>query len=165
MTVLHRITPERASHYKAVRLRALLDTPNAFGSTYARESQFTEEEWGKRAANLDGERAVGYLAFDGDQYCGIVGCFLHEGDPLTADLVSMWVAPGYRRLGVGRLLIDAVQSWAADRGVKTLLLMVTSCNQEGMEFYRRLGFSMTGRTEPYPNDSALIEYEMSTQLT
>jgi hypothetical protein len=24
---------------------------------------------------------------------------------------------------------------------------------------------MTGRTEPYPNDPALIEYEMSTQLT
>ncbi len=165
MTVLYRITPERASHYKAVRLQALLDTPNAFGSTYARESQFTEEEWGKRAANLHGERAVGYLAFDGDQYCGIVGCFLHEDDPLKADLVSMWVAPNYRRLGVGRLLIDAVQSWAGDRGVKTLLLMVTSCNQEAMEFYRCIGFSMTGRTEPYPNDPALIEYEMSRQLS
>jgi len=165
MTVLHRITPEMTSHYKAVRLRALLDTPSAFGSTYLRESQFTEEEWSKRAANLDGERAVGYLAFDGGQYCGIVGCFMHEDDPLKANLVSMWVAPEYRRLGVGRLLVDAVQSWAADRGMKTLLLMVTSCNQDAMEFYRRIGFSMTGRTEPYPNDPALIEHEMSTQLS
>ena len=165
MTVLHRITPAMASHYKAVRLRALLDTPNAFGSTYLRESQFTEDEWSKRAANLDGERAVGYLAFDDDQYCGIVGCFLHEDDPQKANLVSMWVAPEYRRRSVGRLLIDAVRSWVGDRGVKTLLLMVTSCNQDAMEFYRRIGFSMTGHTEPYPNDPALIEYEMSTQLS
>jgi ribosomal protein S18 acetylase RimI-like enzyme len=165
MTVLHRITPEMATHYKAVRLRALLDTPNAFGSTFLRESQFTDEEWGKRAANLDGERAVGYLAFDGDRYCGIVGCFLHEDDPLKANLVSMWVAPESRRRGVGRLLIDAVQSWAADRGRTTLLLMVTSCNQDAMEFYRSIGFSMTGHTGPYPNDPALIEHEMSRQLS
>lgn len=165
MTVLHRITLEMASHYKAVRLRALLDTPKAFGSTYLRESQFTEEEWTKRAANLDGVRAVGYLAFDGDRYCGIVGCFLHEDDPLKANLVSMWVAPECRRRGVGRLLIDAVQSWAAECGVKILLLMVTSCNQDAMEFYSRIGFSITGRTEPYPNDPALIEYEMSTLLS
>jgi len=30
-----------------------------------------------------------------------------------------------------------------------------------MAFYERLGFIRTGRTEPYPNDPALIEYEMS----
>ena len=165
MAVLQRITPEMVAHYKTVRLRALLDTPNAFGSTYLRESQFTEEEWDKRAKNLDGERAVGYLAFDGEQYCGIVACFVDGEDPLKANLVSMWVAPEYRRGGVGRLLVDAVRSWARDRGVKTVFLMVTSCNQAAIEFYKRIGFSVTGRTEPYPNDPALIEYEMSAQLS
>jgi hypothetical protein len=29
-----------------------------------------------------------------------------------------------------------------------------------MGFYRRLGFEGTGRTEPYPNDPAVVEYEM-----
>jgi ribosomal protein S18 acetylase RimI-like enzyme len=43
--------------------------------------------------------------------------------------------------------------------------MVTSCNQDAVEFYMRIGFSMTGRTEPYPNDPALVEYEMSRQLS
>jgi ribosomal protein S18 acetylase RimI-like enzyme len=39
--------------------------------------------------------------------------------------------------------------------------MVTSNNHAAIEFYERMGFSMTGNTEPYPNDPLIIEYEMS----
>jgi ribosomal protein S18 acetylase RimI-like enzyme len=160
MTALHQITPDMAVAYKAVRLRALKDSPSAFGSTYLRESEFTDEQWDARAVNLDGERRVGYLAFDDGQYCGIAVCFVLEEDSLKADVVSMWVAPEYRKAGVGRLLVDAIVGWAGGRGVKGLQLMVTSCNDAAIEFYKRLGFSMTGYTEPYPNDPALVEYQM-----
>jgi ribosomal protein S18 acetylase RimI-like enzyme len=164
MAVLHPITPEIASSYKAVRLRALSDSPSAFGSTYLWESQFSEEDWSGRAANLCSERGMGYLAFDHGEYCGIAGCFLHEQDPLRADLVSMWVAPEYRRAGVGRLLVEAILAWAGGKGVRTMQLMVTSSNHAAMEFYKRNGFSMTGYTEPYPNDAALTEHEMSRPI-
>jgi ribosomal protein S18 acetylase RimI-like enzyme len=165
MIILHQITPDMAVPYRAVRLRALKDSPSAFGSTYLRESEFSDEQWDARAANLDGERRVGYLALDGDQYCGIALCFLLEEDSLKADLISMWVAPEYRKAGVGRLLVDAIVGWAGDRGVQGVQLMVTSCNDAAIEFYKRLGFSMTGRTEPYPNDPALVEYEMLRRLS
>jgi ribosomal protein S18 acetylase RimI-like enzyme len=160
MTILHPITPQMVSDYKAVRLRALSDSPSAFGSTYLKESQLTDEEWNARAGNLNGERAVGYLAFDGSEYCGIAACFLDERDLRKADLVSMWVAPESRRSGAGRLLVDAIARWAAGKGAQHLYLMVTGGNDAAMEFYRRIGFSMTGHTEPYPNDPALMEYEM-----
>jgi ribosomal protein S18 acetylase RimI-like enzyme len=165
MTLLHQITPQIALHYKAVRLRALKDSPSAFGSTYLKESQFTDEEWDTRARNLTGERAVAYLALDNEEYCGIAGCFRNKQDSLNADLVSMWVAPESRRTGVGRLLVDAIAAWAIDRGAQNLHLMVTSSNHAAIEFYKRNGFSMTGRTEPYPNDPKLIEYEMSRPLS
>jgi ribosomal protein S18 acetylase RimI-like enzyme len=165
MIILHQITPDMAVPYRAVRLRALKDSPSAFGSTYLRESEFSDEQWDARAANLDGERRVGYLALDGDQYCGIALCFLLDEDSLKADLISMWVAPEYRKAGVGRLLVDAIVGWAGDRGVQSVQLMVTSCNDAAIEFYKRLGFSMTGRTEPYPNDPALVEYEMLRRLS
>ena len=45
-----------------------------------------------------------------------------------------------------------------------MLLMVTSNNEAALRFYEQLGFNRTGRTEPYPNDPALIEYEMSRQI-
>ena len=164
MVVLHRITLELTSQYKAVRLQALRDSPTAFCSTYAGECLFSEEEWSRCAQNLNGERAVGYMAFVEDKYCGLVVCFLDKEDAATAHLVSMWVAPEYRRTGAGRLLVNAIIEWANKRGAKTLHLMVTSSNDAATAFYRSLGFSWTGRTEPYPNDAALIEYEMTRPI-
>jgi ribosomal protein S18 acetylase RimI-like enzyme len=165
MITLARITPELADSYKTVRLRALQDTPTAFGSTYAKESQLSAQDWRERAARLDGRQAAGYLAWDGDDACGIVACFLDREDAARAHLVSMWVAPTHRCRGVGQMLVHAVIDWARSRGVvATLSLMVTSNNDAAMRFYERLAFIRTGRTEPYPNDSGLVELEMSRSI-
>jgi ribosomal protein S18 acetylase RimI-like enzyme len=164
MATLHQITPTLAPIYKEVRLRALSDTPSAFGSTYARESQFTDADWLQRAANLGTPRSIGYLAHHQNEYCGIAAAFLNEQTPQHAELVSMWVAPEHRRTNTGRLLVNAIESWARSREAYTLQLMVTSGNLTAISFYQRLGFIKTGRTEPYPNDPTLIEYEMSKSI-
>jgi ribosomal protein S18 acetylase RimI-like enzyme len=164
MVTLHRITPPLVSSYKAIRLRALQDTPSAFGSTYARESQFSDTDWQQRASNLCTPRSIGYLAREQDVYCGIAVSFLNEHNPQHAELMSMWVAPERRRTNTGRLLVDAIESWARRSGAHTLQLMVVGKNLAAISFYERLGFTKTGRTEPYPNDPALIEYEMSKSL-
>ena len=113
---------------------------------------------------MNGERGAGFLAMDGENACGIVGSFLDQNDPTRALLVSMWTAPSHRRQGVGHLLVEEVLNWARSRKVRTLPLMVTSNNESAMRFYERLGFSKTGYTEPYPNDPAVIEHEMSRQI-
>ena len=164
MPSLHRITPSLASSYKEVRLRALQDTPSAFGSTYARESQFSAADWHQRAANLCTPRSIGYLAHHNNDYCGIAVSFLNQQDPQHAELMSMWVAPDHRRTGAGRLLVDAIESWARQCGAHTFQLMVTSSNVAAISFYQRLGFVRTGRTEPYPHDAAILEYEMSKPI-
>ena len=104
---------------------------------------------------------VGFLAMDGETPCGVVGSFLDQNDPTRAQLVAMWTAPTHRQQGIGRLLVNEVLSWARRRSASTLLLMVTSNNEPAVRFYERLGFTRTERTEPYPNDPAVIEYEMS----
>ena len=73
----------------------------------------------------------------------------------------MWTATTHRQRGIGRLLVNEIVGWASRRGAHTLQLLVTSNNELSMVFYQRLGFTRTGRTEPYPNDPSLIEYEMS----
>lgn len=164
MVTLAPITVQNAFVFKAVRLRALQDTPYAFGSTYATESQFPGSEWLSRARRWNGERGIGYLAMDEDAPCGIAGAFLDQNDPTRASLVSMWTAPTHRQCGVGRLLVNEILRWAHSRGVRTLLLMVTDVNQPAIRFYGRLGFRRTGVTEPYPNDSAMLELEMSRPI-
>jgi len=150
--------------FKTVRLRALQDTPGAFGSTYARESQFADAEWIKRAGDMNGERSIGFIATDASVACGLAGCFRDRTDDTQAQLISMWTAPSHRQQGLGRLLVNEILEWARKRKVRVLRLMVTSNNDLAIKFYERLGFSKTGRTEPYPNDPALIEYEMSRQI-
>jgi ribosomal protein S18 acetylase RimI-like enzyme len=160
MVTVEPITPTAAAILKAMRLRALKDSPTAFGSTYAMEAQLSDAEWKLRAEKWNGDRAMGYLALDNVDPCGIVGSFLDENTPTTAHLVSMWVAPSHRRCGVGRVLIERIIDWAGSRGVDTLRLMVTSSNDAAIRFYEGMEFKKTGHTEPYPNDPALLEYEM-----
>jgi ribosomal protein S18 acetylase RimI-like enzyme len=158
---LETITPATALVFKDARLRALRDTPSAFGSTYAKEALFTDDDWVKRAEQWTGKTSTAYLAMDSGTACGIAAGYLDRDDAENAELVSMWVAPSHRRAGVGRALVDAVLAWARTRGARTLFLLVTCTNDTAIKFYERLGFTMTGRTKPYPNDPALIEYEMS----
>jgi ribosomal protein S18 acetylase RimI-like enzyme len=164
LIAIQAITPQNAIVYKAVRLRALRDSPSAFSSTYANESQLTDSEWLARAERMSGESGAGFLAMEGEHACGIVGSFLDPNDPASAHLVSMWTAPSHRRQGVGRLLVQEVLTWAHGRKARRLLLMVTSNNQSAIHFYERLEFTRTGRTEPFPNELAVIEYEMSRRI-
>jgi ribosomal protein S18 acetylase RimI-like enzyme len=166
MILLTPITQTNVLTFKAVRLRALQDSPTAFGSTYAKEAQLTGADWIERAVRWNGERGAGFLAMDDHDgsACGMAGAFLDQDDATRAHLISMWTAPTHRQRGVGRLLVNEVISWARLRGARTLLLMVTSSNDPAISFYQRLGFTRTGRTEPYPHDPALIEYEMSRPI-
>jgi ribosomal protein S18 acetylase RimI-like enzyme len=161
MITIKRITPEDGAVFKEIRLRALKESPLAFSSTYARESQFPDEEWSRRSSrwNGDGGDAM-FLAFSEETACGIVGSYVEQENRERAQVVSMWVDPAYRRSGVGKELVDAVIVWNRSHGVRELMLMVTSVNAGAIAFYERLGFAKTGLTEGYPNDPAIIEFEM-----
>jgi ribosomal protein S18 acetylase RimI-like enzyme len=165
LILIQRITPKTALVFKQVRLRALEESPTAFSSTYARESLFTDEEWTRRATRWagKGDDAM-FLAFDGGRPCGIVGSYVGPEHPQRAQVISTWVDPAYRRIGVGKALVDAVIAWNRPRGVREILLMVTSVNTGAISFYERLGFRKTGVTAEYPNDPAITEYEMMLKL-
>jgi ribosomal protein S18 acetylase RimI-like enzyme len=158
------ITTLNTALFKTVRLRALQDAPHAFGSTYASERGLTDSDWLKRVERWNGESGTGFLALDMDTACGIAGSLIDPSDAKRAQLLSMWTAPTHRRRGVGRRLVNEVHDWARSRDVRVLLQMVTSNNEPAIGFYERLGFVRTGRIEPYPNDSAIVEYEMSRAI-
>lgn len=165
MIEIKRITPEIALVFKEVRLRALLESPTAFSSTYAKERLLPDDEWQRRASRWGGDAndAI-FLAFEGEAVCGIVGSYREPEGGERAQVISMWVDPAHRRSRVGKALIDTVVEWNRKCGVRELVLMVTSVNTGAMEFYEQLGFAKTGVTEQYPNDPAIIEHEMMLRI-
>lgn len=162
------VSRSNADLYRHTRLAALKDTPLAFGSTYARESVFTTEQWQERIARVESGEMCSYLAVDDASpdtiAAGLAGAFVHQDDADRAMLISMWVAPSHRRTGVGKLLVDACIAWCRDRQIHTLDLMVTDWNAGAIAFYERLGFHKTGKTVPYPNDARFLEFVMIKSL-
>jgi ribosomal protein S18 acetylase RimI-like enzyme len=164
MIHLRPIDPTCTTAFRGTRLRALQDSPFAFGSTYEKELLLSDADWERRALQWNGDRSTARLAWDNDQVCGLVAGFVDAENQSKAHVVSMWVAPTHRKRGVGRLLIRCVMDWAKTVRAQTVHLMVTSNNDAAINFYKHLGFKMTGRVEPYPNDQAVVEFEMVTTV-
>ena len=134
-----RMQPDDWERVRPVRLRALADTPDAFGSTLAREEAFGETDWRER---LNGDDRITFLATTtaGDDV-GLIGSAPYDGH---AGLFSMWVAPEARGAGVGGALVDAVVAWAESQGHAKVLLDVGDNNAPAIALYASKGFEPNG---------------------
>lgn len=160
---VRRLKPAEWAAFRAVRLRALADAPDAFGGTLADESARTDEEWQTRADPPDGaifvvDGADGLVAM-------VMGGPAPSDFPNAAALFSMWVDPSVRRNGLGVALIDAVKEWAIEQGYAALGLGVTTTNAPAVALYRRLGFADTGDRYPLRKDTDLTIQIMALSLT
>ena len=118
--------------FRDVRLRALADAPEAFGSRLADWADAPEERW---RARLDAVE-LNLLARSGGKHVGMASGAV-DGD--DAELISMWVDPTVRGHGVADALSAAVVGWADNAG-RTTYLMVRSDNARAIAAYKRAGF-------------------------
>lgn len=143
-----------------VRLAALQDAPHAFGSTYAREVAFTEQQWRARFS----DRAVTYFGYlpSCPEPAGLAGVYIEEDG--SAELVSMWVRPAARGQQVGQALVKAAAAWTRAHDYRRLSLWVTESNGPARRLYERCGFTATGEAQPLPSHPDLAEIRMSRRL-
>lgn len=138
--------PEDASHFRSLRLAALRDAPQAFGSSYEEEHLVTPQEWARRLEPAP-TRAV-FGAWDGERLVGSAG--LLRMAPLKqlhkAVTWGVYVAPTQRGSGLGRRLMGAVLEEAGRwQGVRQALLTVAEDNPAAQRLYESLGFVAYGR--------------------
>jgi GNAT superfamily N-acetyltransferase len=62
--------------------------------------------------------------------------------PPAAQLMALVVADDARNRGFGRQLVEAVESWALDRGCVTLLVATRVTRTAAHRFYRRAGYTL-----------------------
>jgi ribosomal protein S18 acetylase RimI-like enzyme len=137
-----------------VRLRALRDSPWAFGSSHARELDHTAERWQRFADQVD---SVIYVAMEEDACVGMAGGFMPPDLVGTVQLWGMWVAPDARGRGHGRALLEAVVAWAGERDAATVRLDVTDTERArpAAALYRAAGFVATGERRALESDPSL----------
>jgi ribosomal protein S18 acetylase RimI-like enzyme len=161
--VIRWIRQDEVEVYRAFRLRALADAPEAFGDSYAlaiaRPESFWHERVARTAAGIDTILMVASDA-ETDTWLGMTGCFMENPGDGEALVVSVWVAPEARRRRLARRLLDGIVEWARSRDVRTLRLWVTETNQRARDLYTGAGFAPTGATQPLPSNPHLTELEM-----
>jgi GNAT superfamily N-acetyltransferase len=157
--VIRRLAAADWAAFREIRLAALRDAPEAFGSTAAEAETLDEQEWRRRLE----ERAV-FLAEVARQRVGLAAGT--DGDqPNEAELISMWVVPSWRGQGVGDRLVEAVLAWAVAEGFTSVGLWVAQGNARAERLYARLGFAATGRVQPMGGERVdLLEFEMRREV-
>jgi hypothetical protein len=88
--------------YRALRLRALGDAPEAFCSTLAEEAARKDEDWAWRlniGAGSGRDRPL--VAELGGTAAGLAWAKVDAGDPSLFNLFQVWVAPECTCAGIG----------------------------------------------------------------
>jgi len=162
---IRRVQPDEGVQLRALRLRALADAPQAFGSTLAETRARPEGYWHRRieTASAGAQQSI-FLAIEDGHWLGMAGGVFEEEQPDRAELISMWVDPSVRRRGLGRELIETVARWAQEHDAARLDLWVTSTNEAAVTLYTRLGWEPTGAQQPVPSHPWLSEIEMRKSL-
>lgn len=147
--LIRRVDEDDWQVVRDVRLRALRESPDAFGSSLAREESFAESHWRMRLRT-----SPTWVALDGDGAPrGLVSLVQEPGSPQSdRHVVSLWVAPEVRRQGLGWALLDAVTRGAAQDGAATVSLWVVDDNASAVDLYVRAGFERTGERQALPRD-------------
>jgi predicted GNAT family acetyltransferase len=137
--------------WRDLRLQSLADTPEAFGSTLAREQAFSEETWRQRA------QGGAVIAFVDGTPAALGSSF--QPKPDWSHIVAMWTAPEFRRRGLATLVLDELVRRAKARGHR-VVLDVAQGNSAARTAYERYGFVATGNAEPLREGSQIVCEEM-----
>lgn len=144
---------------RSLRLNALGDTPDAFGSTLELELARTTSDWHRWIT----PNPTFLLETSGGEAAGLVAGAPDEIDADAVQLQAMWVRPSSRATGGADLLVESVIAWARDEHAAIILLWVTQGNASANRLYERNGFAFTGQQWIRERD-ACIELEMLHRL-
>jgi len=137
---VRQLTSDDAVLYRVLRLEALRNNPEAFGSTHDSENAMPIAWFAERL-----ERTAVFGAFRDSALVGLAGFQVQEGPKVAHKgvLWGMYVCPDARKSRVGTKLVEAV----IDHGrqiVELIQLTVVSENKPARALYESLGFSEYG---------------------
>ena len=150
---LRRLAPPEVALHRELRLRALQDSPDSFAETFAEAFARPPEYWETLTrAVTEPNSQVMLLAVHGADVVGSAYGLLDRTQADAGRVGGMWVAPAWRRQGVGRALLAGVVEWARDRGLGRLGLWAPAHSPVAIALYAGGGFRETGERRPFPTN-------------
>ncbi|GAB4051638.1 GNAT family N-acetyltransferase [Catellatospora paridis] len=155
--VVRRTEPGEWQQLRALRLEALQDSPSAFGTTYADAAALADEVWRQQAEQsaTSSTSAMFIAAAQDGRWVGMAGAAPLDDVPGTACIHGVYVAPAHRgrSAGLATRLMDVAIRWTRDNtDASWLTLGVHEDNVRAQAFYRRIGFTETGKIVPFRLD-------------
>ncbi len=139
-TELRPLTADDWQLLREIRLRALADSPDAFGGTLEQSLAQPESFWRDR---LSGEGPT-VVVLESGRAVAMGGVHLPgEG---RAAVWGMWTDPQARGHGLGGRVLDHLLAWCRERGL-TVELRVVEGNPVARGLYTSRGFRPTGQRE------------------
>lgn len=130
--------------YRAARLTALRDHPEAYSSSWEEE---TEQEDAIFLSRIQPEPpSVTLGAFQGETLGWMAGLVVPQRLKTRhiGTIVAVYVDPSHRRYGLGRAVIEALIDTARIAGLLTVNLTVSVGNEGARRLYVGLGFQPYG---------------------
>ena len=148
---IRELTGDDGDDFRHLRLRALKEHPDAFGSSYEAESAAPVEAAAERLRlNAESQDSFTLGAYRGRDLVGMVG-FYQESREKTrhrGNIWGMYVPSEEQGKGTGRaLLARALELAGALPGLEQVELQVVTRNTRAMGLYASFGFERYG-TEP-----------------
>jgi GNAT superfamily N-acetyltransferase len=144
---------------RAIRLEALSDTPDAYGSTYEETARWSDAQWKNSASTR-----LYYLAERDGRVVGMVSGGFNDAYPGTRWLYGMYVTPSERGSGTAERLVLAIGEWAKHHGVDEIYLHVTTSVPRARAFYEKVGFQPNGESREMERDTSLTLITMVKRL-
>lgn len=145
MRSIRRIRLGEGSLFREVRLAALKESPEAFGSTYESAMERSGESWCEQAdGTAAGKNRATFLIFQNDSPAGLVAVYRVEERPDFGEIIQLWVAPPLRGTGAAVQLTETALEWARASGFSHVIAGVLRNNHRSRGLFLKLGFEVSG---------------------
>lgn len=161
------LNPQDWPLYREIRLEALLDSPQAFGSVYRDQVVKPESFWRDRLVQSSAGPGSWLLfaRLDG-RIVGMIGAFTNPEEPGVATVVGVYVSPSARGKGIGRAMLQAILAVVFTAGIPTARLGVNSEQVPALSLYRSFGFEVYESESSLEGDGQVhLAYHMQKSLS
>jgi ribosomal protein S18 acetylase RimI-like enzyme len=148
------LQPSQWEQYKNLRLKALKEEPQAFGSSYEENVNEPGEKWERRLEKaLRGEGQWLVFAKRGDELIGMAGAFAKEEKGIV-QVSAMYVVREVRGQGIStKLMEELISQIEKNKSIKKLVLEVNPIQESALKLYESCGFKTTGTEKRILGDS------------